>query len=215
MIALIARDLKLIYRQGGGAIVALTFFLSFITTLPFAIGADLKLLGQLAPALLCLGVLLSSLLGFERLFQDDKQDGSLDLLILSENSLVEMVLAKAIAHFIGFIVPLIMLTPLMGLLVNIPFDVMPALILTLLVGTPSLTLIGCMGAAIAVSFKRGGLLIATLILPLTMPVLIFGVAALKSETLLNPAFLILAGIFLLSLVFAPLLSALALKQALD
>jgi heme exporter protein B len=215
MIALITRDLKLIYRQGGGAIVAFTFFLSFITTLPFAIGADLKLLGQLAPALLWLGLLLSSLLGFERLFQDDKQDGSLDLLILSESTLVEIVLAKAIAHFIGFIVPLLALTPLMGLLVNMPLERLPTLLLTLLVGAPSLTLIGCMGAAIAVSFKRGGLLIATLILPLTMPVLIFGVAALKSETLLNPAFLILAGIFLLSLVFAPLLSALALKQALD
>ncbi|MGL4441942.1 MAG: heme exporter protein CcmB [Bosea sp. (in: a-proteobacteria)] len=175
-VALVRRDLALSLRIGGGASFALVFFLMIVTLTPFAIGPDLNLLARIAPAILWIGAVLATLIGLDRLFQADAEDGTLDLLKAGQLPLEGIVLAKCLAHWLTTGLPLALAAPLFGLLLAMEPAGMAAAALSLLVGTPALTFIGAVGAALTAGIRRGGVLIAIVALPLMIPTLIFGVA---------------------------------------
>lgn len=221
MIALFVQDLRLSFRAGGGALVGVLFFLAVIATIPFGIGPDLNLLAMIGPAILWIGALLASLLGLDRLFQADREDGSLDLMILSsERHLLPLtVFVKCLAHWTAAVLPLVIASPLFGLFMNMPPEAIGATALTLLVGTPAIAFIGAVGAAVAVGLPRGGVLVSVLVLPLTIPVLIFGVSAARAAVAepdpFMPPFLILCALTLFMAVLGPLAAALALRWNAD
>ncbi|PBB81684.1 heme exporter protein CcmB [Mesorhizobium sp. WSM3879] len=221
MLALFLRDVRLSIRAGGGALIGVIFFLAVIATIPFGVGPDLNLLSRIGPAILWIAALLACLLGLDRLFQADREDGSLDLLVLNgdRHMLALTVLTKCLAHWAGSVLPLVMAAPLLGLFMNMEPLGIGATAFTLLVGTPAITFIGAAGAAVAVALPRGGLLISVLVLPLTIPVLIFGVSA-SYGAVADPApflqpFLILAALTLFLAVVGPLAAALALRHGTD
>ena len=217
--ALFARDLKLSLRAGGGALLGVLFFLAVIAVVPFGVGPDLALLARIGAAMVWIGVLLAALLGLDRLFQVDREDGSLDLMLMQETPLFLTVLVKCLAHWTATGLPLVIASPLLGLFMNVSGPAMAAVFVTLLVGTPAITLIGAVGAAVAVALPRGGLLLAVLVLPLSIPVLIFGVAAVNgaiSETApFRQPFLILAALTLFFSVLGPLAASAALRASPD
>lgn len=219
MIALFARDLKLSVRAGGGALIAVLFFLTVVAVIPFAVGPDLKLLARIGPAMLWIGALLSCLLGLDRLFQGDRDDGSLDLMLMQETPMTLTVFVKCLAHWTGTGLPLVIVSPLLALFMNMAPTATGAVLLTLLAGSPAITFIGAVGAAVAVILPRGGLLVSILILPLTVPVLIFGVSAANAATAAGahflPPFLILCAITLFFAVIGPLAAAFALRASAD
>lgn len=218
-LAVARQTIVLSYRVGGGALIGVLFFLSVLVVMPFAVGPDLNLLARIGPAILWLGALLATLLGLDRLFQEDRDDGSLDQLRLSGLPLEAMVLAKASGHWIATGLPLVAAAPVLSLLLNLQPTSIWAVTLTLLVGTPALTLIGTIGASMMVALRRGGMLIAVLILPFSVPVLIFGVAAANAITttpdgFMQP-FLFLCAFTLFSLVIGPVAGAAAIRVAED
>lgn len=221
MLALFVRDLRLGVRAGGGALVGVLFFLTVVAVVPFGVGPDLNLLARIGPAILWVGALLASLLGLDRLFQAEREDGSLDLLILSDgrHMLALTVAVKCLAHWTASVLPLVIASPLLGLFMNIEPIGIGATTLTLLVGTPAIAFIGAVGAAVAVSLPRGGLLVSVLVLPLVIPVLIFGVSAaygaVNDPNPFLPPFLILAALTLLFAVIGPFAAAVALKSGTD
>jgi heme exporter protein B len=217
--ALLLRDMRVAVRVGGGALVGVLFFLIVVTIIPFAIGPDLNLLQRIGPAVLWLGALLASLLALDRMLAADHEDGSLDVLLTARVPLELAVLTKALAHWLTTGLPLVAAAPLLGLLLNLDLPAMGAVAATLLVGTPALTLIGLIGAALSVTLRRGGLLLAVLVLPLTVPVLIFGVSA-SNAAIVGPVpfgtpFTILCALTLATLVIGPVAAAAALRQAGD
>ncbi|RWG55247.1 MAG: heme exporter protein CcmB [Mesorhizobium sp.] len=221
MLALFLRDIRLSIRAGGGALIGVIFFLAVIATVPFGVGPDLNLLSRIGPAILWIAALLACLLGLDRLFQADREDGSLDLLVLNSDRhmLALTVLTKCLAHWAGSVLPLVIAAPLLGLFMNMEPLGIGATAFTLVVGTPAITFIGAAGAAVAVALPRGGLLISVLVLPLTIPVLIFGVSA-SYGAVADPApflqpFLILAALTLFLAVVGPLAAALALRHGTD
>jgi heme exporter protein B len=217
--ALLVRDMRIAVRVGGGALIGVLFFLVVVTLVPFALGPDLALLKRIGPAILWLAALLANLLALDRLFAADHEDGSLDLLLMSQAPLELVVAAKGLAHWLTTGLPLVIAAPLIGLLLNLDAVADAALVVTLLVGTPALTFIGLIGAAIAVALRRGGLLLAVLVLPLTVPVLIFGVAAanaaLTGPVTFGTPFTILCALSLASLVVGPFAAAAALRQEIE
>ncbi len=221
MLALYLRDIKLAIRAGGGALTGVLFFLAVIATIPFAVGPDLNLRSRIGPAILWIGALLASLLGLDRLFQADREDGSLDLLVLARDRhlLALTVLVKCLAHWTASVLPLVVAAPLFGLFLNMEPLGIGAAALTLLVGTPAITFVGAAGAAVAVGLPRGGLLVSVLVLPLAIPMLIFGVsasyAAVNDPDPFLPPFLILAALTMFLAVIGPLAAALALRFSAD
>ena len=216
-LAILKRDLAVAGRAGGGGELALVFFLTLVVLVPFALGPDLNLLSRIGPAILWLGALLSVLIGLDRLFQSDEEDGSLDLIRASALPLELAVLAKGLAHWLTTGLPLALVSPLLGLLVALPGEGVLPLVATLLVGTPALSFIGAGGAALAASLRRGGLIVPVLVAPLTVPVLIFGVSAANAALggtvpFLTP-FLILCAISLAAIVVGTVAAAAALRQA--
>jgi heme exporter protein B len=217
--ALLLRDMRLAVRVGGGAMMGVLFFLLVVTLMPFAIGPDLALLKRIGPAILWLGALLASLLTLDRLFAADHDDGSLDLLLMGRSSLEFAIAVKALAHWLTAGLPLVIAAPVLGVLLNLDLAATAAVALTLLAGTPALTLIGLIGAALSVALRRGGLLLPVLILPLTVPVLIFGVAA-SNAAIVGPVsfgtpFTILCALTLGSLVLGPFAAAAALRHGME
>jgi heme exporter protein B len=214
--AVFLRDLRIAYRVGGGALMGVLFFLAVIVLVPFAIGPDLALLRRIGPAVLWLGALLASLLALDRLLAADHDDGSLDLILLGRSSLELVVLAKALSHWFTTGLPLVLICPVLGLFLNLEPIAIAAVMLTLLVGTPALTFLGLIGAALAVVLRRGGLLLPILVLPLTIPVLIFGVsaadAAVGGPVPFGTPLAILCALTLISLVLGPVAAAAALRQ---
>ncbi|MBB3563729.1 heme exporter protein B [Rhizobium sp. BK512] len=219
MIALFLRDLQLSVRAGGGALVGILFFLTVVAVIPFGVGPDLALLSRIGPAIVWIGALLAALLGLDRLFQAERDDGSLDLMLMQDTPLVLTVLVKCAAHWTATSLPLVIASPLLGLFMNMNETAIGATMLTLLVGTPAITFIGAVGAAVAVALPRGGLLVSVLILPLTIPVLIFGVsatyAAVVGPSPFLPPFLILIALTLFFAVIGPAAAALALRNTAD
>ena len=217
--AIFLRDMRLSVRLGGGALVGVLFFLIVVTLMPFAIGPDLALLARIGPAILWLGALLASLLALDRLIASDYEDGSLDLILMARAPLELALAAKAFAHWLTTGLPLVIAAPFLGFLLNLDPTATGAVALTLLVGTPALTFIGLIGAALTVALRRGGLLIAVLVLPLTVPVLIFGVAA-SNTAIVGPVpfgvpFTILCALTLMSAVIGPFAAAAALRHGLE
>jgi heme exporter protein B len=217
--ALLVRDMRIAVRVGGGALMGVLFFLIVVTLMPFALGPDLALLQRIGPAILWLAALLASLLALDRLFTADHEDGSLDLILMGRAPLELVVAAKGLAHWLTTGLPLVIAAPLLGLFLNLDAPAEAAVALTLLVGTPALTFIGLVGAALSVALRRGGLLLAVLVLPLTIPVLIFGVAA-SNAAMVGPVpfgtpFTILCALTLASLVIGPFAAAAALRQELE
>jgi heme exporter protein B len=186
---------------------------------PFAAGPDTPLLARIAPAMIWIAALLATLLGLDRLFQADEEDGSLDQLLLSDLPAPVMVLAKALAHWLATGLPLAVGAPMLGVLLALPAERILPVMATLLAGTPALTLLGCVGAAVTVGLRRGGLLLSILILPLALPILIFGVAAATASPIdphgFAQPFLFLCAFALLLLVICPFAAAYALRQLRD
>lgn len=199
--------------RSGGAFVGLVFYLAVIVVVPFAVGPDLNLLARIGPAILWIGALLATLLGLDRLFRDDRDDGSLDLLLLSPLPLELVVLAKCAGAWLAAGLPLVIAAPVLGLLLGMDPAPLGQTALSLLVGTPALILIGAIGAALMAALGRGGLIVAVLVLPFTIPVLIFGVAAAGAATV-SPL-LVLIGLTLISAVVSPLAAAAALRGGLE
>ncbi len=217
--ALLVRDMRLAVRVGGGALIGVMFFLIVVTLVPFAIGPDLALLARIGPAVLWLGALLATLLALDRLIAMDEEDGSLDLMLTARVPLELVLAAKAVAHWLTTGLPLVVAAPLLGLLLNLDAKTTGAVALTLLAGTPALTFIGLIGAALTVALRRGGLLLAILVLPLTVPVLIFGVAAANAAIVgpmpFGAPLTILCALTLTSLVIGPFAAGLALRHGLE
>ncbi len=219
MSALFRRELAIAMRAGSGALTGVLFFLAVVTIFPFAVGPDLKLLGRIGPAVLWVAALLASLLGLERLFSQEREDGSLDLIVMQDHPLALTIFVKCLAHWLVTGLPLILATPLFGIMLNLSPMGIAAVMATLLVGTPAITFIGAVGAAVTVTLARGGLLIAILVLPLVIPILIFGVSA-TNGALFDPdpftaPFLILCSLTLFTSVLGPLASAMMLRHSAD
>lgn len=215
LLALFRRDIRVATRIGGGALIGVLFFMSVVVLIPFAIGPDLALLQRIGPAILWLGALLASLLALDRLLSADQDDGSLDLLAMSPVPLELAVGVKALAHWLTTALPLVIVSPLLSLFLNLDLAATGAVAATLLAGTPALTFIGLIGAGLTVTLRRGGLLLPVLILPLTMPVLIFGVSA-SNAAVVGPVpfgtpFTILCALSLASLAIGPFAAAAALR----
>lgn len=217
--ALLLRDMRIAVRIGGGALMGVLFFLTVVTLVPFAIGPDLALLQRIGPAILWIGALLASLLALDRLFAADQEDGSLDLILMGGTPLELAVAAKALAHWLTTGLPLVIASPILGLFLNLEPTAIGAVALTLLVGTPALTFIGLIGAALAVALRRGGLLLPVLILPLTVPVLIFGVSA-SNAAVIGPVpfgtpFTVLCALTMMSLVLGPFAAAATFRHGME
>jgi len=217
--SLFAREWRIARRIGGGAATGAMFFLILASIMPFAIGPDLGLLARLGPAILWIAGLLATLLGLDRLLQADLEDGSLDALMNGVLPLEFVILVKCAAHWTASALPLAILSPLFGLMLAMEGKALALVALSLAVGTPALTMIGAISAALTVSLRRGGLLMAALALPLAIPVLIFGVAA-GSAASGGPApfwtpFLMLCAFSLFGVAAAPFAAAGALRLTRD
>ncbi|WP_102960674.1 heme exporter protein CcmB [Mangrovicella endophytica] len=219
MKAVFLRDLKLSLAGGGGAASGVIFFLAVVATIPFGIGPDLNLLSRIGPAILWIGALLSALLTLDRLFQADRDDGTLDILTTGSLPLPLVVLAKCLAHWCAASLPLVLAAPLLGLFLALSPTAIGAVAVTLLAGTPAITFIGAVGAAVAVALPRGGLLVSVLVLPMAIPVLIFGVSAtygaVNDPDPFLPPFLILCALTLFFSVLGPIAAAAALRASAD
>ncbi len=214
MIRLLARDLRLAVRAGGGFGLALAFFLIVITLVPFGVGPGSDQLAVIAPGILWIGALLACLLSLDRIFQADFEDGSLDVLATAPLPLEGITLAKTLAHWLTTGLPLTLVAPILALLLNLPSHAQGTLFLSLAIGTPALSMIGAFGAALTVGLKRGGLLLSLLVLPLYVPTLIFGADAVRravdGQTVTTPLML-LAVISLGSIALLPFVSAAVLR----
>jgi heme exporter protein B len=214
-LAIAGQTARLSFRSGG-AFVGLVFFLAVVIVVPFGVGPDMNLLARIGPAILWIGALLATLLGLDRLFRDDRDDGSLDLLVLAGLPLQLTVLAKCAGAWLATGLPLVVISPLLGLLLGVEPAALGVTALTLLIGTPALTLIGSIGAALMAGLGRGGLIVAVLVLPFTIPVLIFGVGATTALAAgsLSPL-LVLAALSLIAAVVAPVAGAAAIRSGME
>lgn len=214
----VRRDLRLALRQGSDSLMVVTFFVLTVVLFPFGIGPEAGILERVAPGVLWVTALLASMLSLDRLFQADYEDGSLELLVLTPTSLMVVVLAKVLAHWLTTGLPLLVAAPLLAVLLHMNGDGFGVLMATMLIGTPVLSLIGAIGAALVLGARRGGVLVSLLILPLYVPVLIFGVGAIDAAVLglsAQPHVLILGAMLAACLPLAPWATAAALRQALE
>jgi len=216
--AIVGRDLRLAVRQGFEGALAVVFFVLAAALFPFGVGPEPAILARIAAGVLWVAALLAVLLSLDRLFQADYEDGSLDLLALAPPPLTLVVAAKALANWLTTGVPLMAAAPVIAMLLQLDGRALPALVAALALGTPTLSLIGAVGAALVLGARRGGVLLALLVLPLYLPVLIFGVAAVDAAVLglpVAPHLLLLGGLFLAALALAPWAAAGALRLALE
>ena len=210
--ALIGRDLKLAFRAGGEALTLVLFFIMVAVIVPFAIGPDRPQLSRLAPGIVWIAAFLSMLLGLDRLFRADDEDGSLTLLRHASLPLEAVVAAKVIAHWLVTALPLLVATPVLALLLSMSWAQWGQTVLALLIGTPALVSFGALGAAVTVGLRRGGLIAPVLILPLAIPVMIFGVGMMDPLSG-GGATLFLIALSLVVTAFSPFAAALALRVA--
>ena len=215
---LVGRELTLAMRGGIGSLMAVVFFVIAVTLFPLGVGPELGLLSRIAPGAVWVAALLAALLSLDRLFVADHEDGSLEQLMLGTLPLEFVVLAKTVAHWLTTGLPLAIAAPVLALLLNMSTDGLVILIVSLLLGTPILSLIGAVGAALTVGLRRGGALIALLVLPLYVPVLIFGVGAVEGAVLdvgVHANLSILAGGLVGAVVLGPLAAAAALRMTVE
>ena len=214
MRALLLRDLRLAVRAGGGFGLGMAFFLMVAVLVPLGVGPEAAILGRIAPGILWVAALLACLLSLDRLFALDFEDGSLELLATAPIPMEGVVAVKVLAHWLVTGLPLTAASPVLALLLNLPPQGYPSLVAALLLGTPALSAIGAFGAAVTVGLKRGGLLMSLLVLPMYVPTLIFGAAAVRSgaqgQTLTIPL-LLMSGITLGALALLPFAAAAAIR----
>lgn len=217
-VALVRRDLALGLRQNGTMVATLTFFVLAVALFPLGVGPEPGILSRIAPGVVWVAALLATTVSLDRLFQADYEDGSLELLLLEPLPLELTVLAKCLAQWLLTGLPLTVLSPLLGVLMQLHPDGLGVLTLAMAVGTPALSLIGAIGAALTVGVRRGGVLLSLLVLPLMIPVLIFGVAAVDAATQglgARPHLLLLGGMSVGALALAPLAAAAGLRLAVE
>ena len=216
--SLLKRDLKLAFRQGSDSVMVIVFFIVVVILFPLSIGPEQKILARISAGVIWVAALLAAMLSMDRLFAADYEDGSLDLLIISPHPTEILVLAKVLAHWLTTGLPLIVVSPLLGVFLYLQTDGFWVMIMSLLLGTPVLSLIGAIGAALTLGARRSGVLISLLILPLFVPVLIFGVSAVDAALMglpTRPQLLILGAFLLLATALGPWASAAALRQAVE
>ena len=216
--AVIKRDLLLAYRFRAELINPLAFFVMVITLFPLALGAEIALLKRIAPAIIWVAALLASLMSIESLFRADYDDGSLELMVMTPHPLSILVLAKVIGHWLVSSVPLLFIAPLMGMMLHMDADIIGVLMLTLLLGTPVLSLIGGIAVALTLGLRKGGALLAILVLPLYVPILIFASSAIDAAMTGFPVsghLSMMCAILFLALTLTPLPTAAALKMSLS
>jgi heme exporter protein B len=211
--ALLFRDIRLAVRAGGGAALALAFFACVVTLVPLGVGADMRLLARIAGGVLWVAAVLAALLSLDRLFQADYEDGSLDLIVLSPLSLEVTALAKTAAHWLATGLPLTVLSALLAVLFDLSLRATGALVLSLLIGTPAVSAVGAVGAALTLSIRRGGLILPLIVLPLLAPAVIFGSGAVLAvqDGLANGALYLLAAFSLVSVVLSPFAAAASVR----
>lgn len=216
-IALLLRELHLARAESGAIGTALGFFVIVVTLVPLGVGPNLALLAKIAPGILWIGLLLAALLSLGRLFEADVEDGSLDALRLAPLPLEVTVVVKCLAHWVTTAVPLVLATPILALMLNLDMRTYPALMSTLLVGTPAISFLGAIGAALTLRAGRTGLLVALLVLPLYIPTLIFGITAIQAVVtppgIFWSSLALLGAVSLVSLVIGPIAAAAALRGA--
>ena len=214
MIALLVRDLRLAMRAGGGFGLGLVFFLMVTVLVPLGVGPELAVLRRIAPGILWVGALLACLLTLDRMFALDYEDGALDLLATAPIPMEGVVAVKALAHWLVTGLPLTLVAPVLGLLMNLAPGGYLWLVIALAVGTPALSVIGGFGAALTVGLKRGGLLLSLLVVPMYLPSLIFGVEVVKRGAAGDPVatpLMLLAGISCAAVALLPFASAAAIR----
>lgn len=217
-VALLIRDIRLAVRQGSALTMTLSFFVIAVSLFPLGVGPELSILARIAPGVLWVGALLACLLTLDRVFQADYEDGTLEQLMLGPLPVELVALAKILAHWLTSVVPLIVVAPVLAISLNMPADGTWAMVLALGLGTPILSLIGAVGGALTVAMRRGGILLSLLVLPLYIPVLIFGVASVEAAIAFLPVaphLLLLGGLSLGALVICPVASAAALRLAVE
>ena len=217
-IAIVRRDLHMAFRQGFDSLMVVMFFVLAVILFPFGVGPEAKILARIAAGVIWVAALLSTMLSLERLFQTDFEDGSLELLVLSPVPLEIVVVAKVAGHWLTTGLPLIVASPLLAVLLNMPFDGYPIMLVTLALGTPTLSLVGAVGAALILGARRGGVLLSLLVLPLFIPVLIFGVSSIDSAIdgfSVTAQLLILGALLLAAIPLCSWASAAALRQAIE
>ena len=217
-LALVVRDIRLAFRQGGAVTQTIMFFLLAVTLFPLGVGPEPAVLARIAAGVLWVAALLAAMLSLDRLFQADYEDGSLELIALARLPLPLVVLAKCLAHWATTGLPLAAAAPILALMLNLESAAMPVVVLAMVLGTPSLSLIGAVGAALTVGIRRGGVLLSLLVLPLYIPILIFGVGAVEAAAYglsPRPHLLILGAGFLAAVALTPWASAAALRLSLE
>ncbi len=206
------------FRRGGDAANVVVFFILTVTLFPFGIGPEAAILARVAPGVIWVVALLAAMLSLDRLFRDDHDDGSLEVLVLSPLPLEVVVMAKCLAHWLTTGLLLVMAAPLLAVVMAMDGEGFATLLAAMVLGTPVLSLIGAIGAALTVGLRRGGVLISLLVLPLFIPVLIFGVGAVDAAVYgltAKPHLLMLGGLLVLSLPLAPWAAAAALRLSLE
>ncbi len=216
--AIVARDVRLAVRGGTESVMVLVFFVLAAILFPFGVGPEAEVLRRIGPGVIWVVALLAAMMSLERLFSADHEDGTLDLLATSPAPLEIVFLAKAIAHWLTTGLPLLVAAPVLGVFYQLPGPAFGVLLLSMLLGTPSLSLIGGVGAALIVGARRGGVLLALLVLPLYVPVLIFAVAGVDAvifDAPVRPSMMILAALLLAAIPLCPWAGGAALRQALQ
>lgn len=212
------RDLKLALRHKTDLFTTLFFFVIVVTLLPLGIGPDPVLLQKIAPGAIWIGALLSTLLGLQRLFASDYQDGTLEQMALSPEPFIALVAGKILAHWLVCGLPVVLISPVLGMQLGLDSQTLITLMLSLLLGTPILSLIGSTGAALTLGLRGGGALLSLLVLPLYIPTLIFGAGAVESQISgmdISAYFSLLGALGILGAFFVPIATALALRIALE
>lgn len=215
-LAVFRREARLALRQSADSVMVVAFFLIAVVLFPFGVGPEPNTLARIGPGVIWVAALLAAMLSMERIFQADYEDGALELLVLAPVPLELTVLAKVCVHWLTTGLPLMVATPLLAIMMNVPLDALPVILLTLALGTPILSLIGAIGAALVLGARRGGVLLSLLVLPLTIPVLIFAVGAIEADLSgleVKAHLMLLGGLLLAVVALTPWASAAAVREA--
>ncbi len=215
-LAVFRREARLALRQSADSVMVVAFFLIAVVLFPFGVGPEPNTLARIGPGVIWVAALLAAMLSMERIFQADYEDGALELLVLAPVPLELTVLAKVCVHWLTTGLPLMVATPLLAIMMNVPLDTLPVILLTLALGTPILSLIGAIGAALVLGARRGGVLLSLLVLPLTIPVLIFAVGAIEADLSgleVKAHLMLLGGLLLAAVALTPWASAAAVREA--
>ncbi|WP_184047887.1 heme exporter protein CcmB [Roseospira visakhapatnamensis] len=216
LLAVLRRDLRLALRQGADSLMVVAFFVITVTLFPFGVGPEQAVLERISSGVVWVTALLAALLSLDRLFQADYEDGSLDLLTLTPTPTLVLVVGKMVAHWLTTGLPLMVASPVLALLLHMRAEGYGVLLAAMALGTPSLSLIGGVGAALILGARRGGVLLSLLVLPLYVPILVFGVSAVEAAVMgldATPQLMILGALLLGGLALCPWAAAAALKQA--